>query len=46
MAANPPLTQSQFAGSLVPTPYDGEQVVLGRGGVRLVIDNVRTASGR
>ena len=46
MAANPPLTQSAIDGSLVPTPYDGEQGVLGRDKGRLINDNVRTASGK
>ena len=43
MSANPPLTQMPD-GALAPTPYEGEQVVLGRGGVRLIIDGVRTPS--
>ena len=46
MSANPPLTQSAFDGSLVPTPFDGEQIVLSRDKARLIIDQVRTPTGK
>lgn len=46
MSANPPLTQSAFDGSLVPTPFDREQIVLSRDKARLIIDQVRTPTGK
>ena len=45
MAANPPLTR-MADGALAPTPYDNEQIVLGRGGIKLIIDGMKTASKR
>jgi len=33
-------------GALAPTPYDNEQMVLGRSGVRIIIDNMKTATKR
>jgi len=33
-------------GALAPTPYDNEQIVLGRGGIKLIIDGMKTASKR
>ena len=45
MAANPPLTR-MADGALAPTPYDNEQLVLGRSGIKITIDNMKTASKR
>ena len=45
MAANPALLWAAD-GALIPTPFLGEIVALRRGGVRISLDNVRTASGK
>lgn len=42
-AANPPLTQLP-GGDLAPTVEAGESLVLARGGIKLTVDNMRTAS--
>ena len=44
MAANPPLVSAQ--GGLFPAPYSGEYIALGRGGMELKLEGVRTASGK
>ncbi len=44
MAANPPLVQAQ--GTLFPAPYSGEAIALGRDGVEIALQGVRTQSGK
>lgn len=45
MTANPALTQG-FDGSLVPTPFAGEVIVLARDGIQFVVDEIRSAKGK
>merc|ERR1712060_995281 len=45
MAANPPLVLGAN-GMLTPAPFAGEYFVLGRDGVQIEVDNVRTSSGK
>merc|ERR1712072_862395 len=45
MAANPPLVLGAN-GMLTPAPFAGEDFVLGRDGVQIEVDNVRTSSGK
>lgn len=44
MAFNPPLVQAQNA--LFPAPYTGEYIALGRDGVEVKVEGVRTSSGK
>ncbi|QDZ19311.1 hypothetical protein HOP50_02g18260 [Chloropicon primus] len=45
MAANPPLVMGAN-GLLTPAPFAGEHFVLGRDGVQIEVNNVRTSSGK
>lgn len=44
MSFNPPLVQAQNA--LFPAPYTGEYIALGRDGVEVKVEGVRTSSGK
>merc|ERR1712188_309505 len=45
MAANPPLVMG-MNGCLTPAPFVGEYFILGRDGIKLEMDNVRTRTGK
>merc|ERR1712216_718346 len=45
MAANPPLVMG-MNGCLTPAPFAGEYFILGRDGIKLEMDNVRTRTGK
>ena len=45
MAANCPLVMG-YDQKLTPAPFAGEYFVLGRGGIKIEVDNVRTKSGK
>ena len=45
MAANPALVSAHDR-SLVPAPFQGEHIALGRHGVELALDNVQTRTGK
>ena len=45
MAANPALVAGPDR-TLVPAPFQGEHIALGRHGVELALDNVQTRSGK
>ena len=45
MSVNPPMTRT-YDGSLAPTPYQGEAIVLRRDCIDIKLTDLRTASGK